>query len=165
MPTKKPQRKTRSQMKFAWHIHHAILVEPLTDTISTRRKVIVRCKPKHEVAIRLHLLKFVTGKLPRAVTEAQTTVQKATRSYERCRDLPFKRRNANYYCKKNTLLNSMVKAKGLYHTTIADNMAAIYELHAQECPRCPWDGHHIFGKGWKDVVTKTSSSPRRKAKT
>lgn len=42
-----------SDKVWYWHIHHAVLLEPLTDTAEARRKVIRASKDAHERATRL----------------------------------------------------------------------------------------------------------------
>ena len=48
-----------------WHIHHDILLEPLTEPIENRIQFIKVNKPKNEVETRLRLMKPVRGKLPK----------------------------------------------------------------------------------------------------
>ena len=43
--------------KFYWHIHHDQLLEPLTEPLKNRIKFIKKNKPKHEIKLRLKLLK------------------------------------------------------------------------------------------------------------
>ena len=60
----------RRKLQFVWHCHHDVLLEPLTQSITERRKYIKNTKPKNEVELRLKLFKPVKGKLPKEVIEA-----------------------------------------------------------------------------------------------
>ena len=68
--------------KFAWHVHHDILVEPLTEPIKVRREFIRSSKPPHEVATRLRLLKAVKGRLPAKLVEAGKAYVEALTAYD-----------------------------------------------------------------------------------
>jgi len=68
--------------QFAWHIHHMVLVEPMTEPIENRIAFIRTNKPKHEVATRLRLLKPVQGVLPVAVVEARKAYVEARKAYD-----------------------------------------------------------------------------------
>lgn len=62
---------------FCWHIHHAILLEPLTKPIEKRIEYIKAEKPAGEIDLRLRLLKPVVGQLPAAVVEAWAACDQA----------------------------------------------------------------------------------------
>ena len=55
---------------FAWHVHHNVLIELLTEPIENRIKYIKKFKPKNEIELRLKLLKVVKGELPKEFVEA-----------------------------------------------------------------------------------------------
>ena len=57
-------------MKPFWHIHHEVLLE-WSDDIQERIDFIQAEKPKHEVEIRLRLLKPVQGALPPKLVKAR----------------------------------------------------------------------------------------------
>ena len=59
------------KLKWYFHIHHDILVEPLTEPIKNRIKFIKENKPKDEIKLRLKLMKPVKGKLPKKFIEAR----------------------------------------------------------------------------------------------
>lgn len=63
-------KKEIKKLKFYWHIHHDVLVEPLTEPIKNRIEFIKENKPKDEVELRLKLMKPVKGKLPKELVEA-----------------------------------------------------------------------------------------------
>src|SRR3990167_1564814 len=100
--------------KFAWHIHHDILVEPLTESIEARREFIRSSKPPHEVATRLRLLKVVKGRLPAKLVEAGKAYDEAWAAYN--------------------------EARKVHVEALKAEMPAILKLHAKECPNCPWNG-------------------------
>ena len=56
--------------KCAWHVHHELLWEVLTEPIENRAAYIRAYKPKHEQATRLRLLKPITGPMPDKITKA-----------------------------------------------------------------------------------------------
>ena len=62
-------RKAHKAPRWAWHIHHNTLVEPVLEeydgSLAERRRYIKNEKPQHERALRLRLLKYVKGQLPR----------------------------------------------------------------------------------------------------
>ena len=108
---------------FAWHVHHEVLVEPLTEPIENRIAYIKAYKPRHEQATRLRLLRIVKGELPAAYA-ARDKAYAARDKADAARDKAYAARD---------------KAD-------ADNLPAILALHAVECePDCPWDGRSIFG--------------------
>ena len=55
---------------FFWHIHHNVLLEPLTEPLKNRIAFIKIVKPKDEIELRLKLLKKIKGKLPKEIIEA-----------------------------------------------------------------------------------------------
>ena len=121
-----------TKTQFAWHCHHEVLVEPLTEPFSVRVKYIKENKPEHEQEIRLRLFKKVKGKLPSAVVKAWVAYDKAWVAYDKA-SAAYDKAGAAY-----------VKARAAFVKALADNMPAILELHAKECPNCPWDGKTIF---------------------
>jgi len=117
--------------QFAWHIHHDILLEPLTSPIEERIAFIKRRKPAHEQGLRLRLLKLVEGTLPDAFEKAGEAFRKAGEASEKAWEASEKARGA------------YDKARGAYDKA---GKACILALHAIECPNCPWDGNTIFPK-------------------
>src|SRR3990167_2808764 len=71
------------KIRFALHVHHNRLMEPLTEPISVRRKYIMENKPKEEVPLRLKLLKEVKGKLPREFLRTWEACDKAREDYDK----------------------------------------------------------------------------------
>ena len=98
-----------------WHIHHDILLEPLTEPIENRIQFIKVNKPKNEVETRLRLMKPVRGKLPK--------LDKACAEWGKARA-------------------ELDKACAEWDKARAD--PKVLALHAKECPDCPWDGRTIF---------------------
>ena len=66
-------------MKYYWHIHHEVLLEP-SDDIGERIEYIKNNKPVEEIPIRLHLLKEVKGRLPEDYDEAWKAYDEAYRA-------------------------------------------------------------------------------------
>src|SRR3989337_2295793 len=72
-------------MKPFWHIHHEVLLE-WSDDIQERIDFIQAEKPKHEVEIRLRLLKPVQGALPPKLVKAGDARDKAYDANAKARD-------------------------------------------------------------------------------
>src|SRR3990170_2423495 len=94
-----------------WHIHHKDFLLEWIDFIQAE-------KPKHEVEIRLRLLKPVQGALPPKLVKAG--------------DARGKAEDAN------------AKDWDAYGKAYDKYLPQIEALHALECPDCPWDGFTIF---------------------
>ena len=104
--------------EFFWHIHHTILVEPLTEPLENRVEYIKAEKPKWEVETRLRLMQPVKGRLPETYVKAWEAYVKAWEAYNKAREAYDKAREA---C-----------------------MPEIEALHSAECLNCPWNGETIF---------------------
>ena len=73
------------KLKWYFHIHHDILVEPLTEPIKNRIKFIKENKPKDEIKLRLKLMKPVKGKLPKEFIEAEQKYFEARQKFDEAR--------------------------------------------------------------------------------
>src|SRR3990167_4039147 len=132
-------------MKPFWHIHHEVLLE-WSDDIQERIDFIQAEKPKHEVEIRLRLLKPVQGALPPKLVKAGDARDKAYDANAKARDAYDKARDA--YVKagdaRDKAKAAFVKAKAAYNKAYDECLPQIEALHALECPDCPWNGTTIF---------------------
>src|SRR4030065_437722 len=132
-------------MKPFWHIHHEVLLE-WSDDIQERIDFIQAEKPKHEVEIRLRLLKPVQGALPPKLVKAGDARDKAYDANAKARDAYDKARDA--YVKAGDARvkakAAFVKAKAAYNKAYDECLPQIEALHALECPDCPWNGTTIF---------------------
>ena len=126
------KRRRTTTPKFAWHVHHNVLIEPLTEPLSTRRAYIKEHKPKSEQALRLRLLKTVRGKLPVAYVEAWKAYDKAWKAYDEARKA------------YDEVWRVYDEARKAYDEARMAYQKEIKALHAKECPKCPWDGKTIF---------------------
>ena len=72
----------KKEPQFYWHIHHDILLEPLTEPIENRIKFIKENKPKDEIKLRLKLLKPVKGKLPLERDEVRQKYDEVRQKYK-----------------------------------------------------------------------------------
>src|SRR3989304_1531707 len=99
-----------------WHIHHKDFLLEWSDDIQERIDFIQAEKPKHEVEIRLRLLKPVQGALPPKLVKA---------AYDKDWD-------------------AFSKDWDAYRKAYDKYLPQIEALHALECPDCPWDGFTIF---------------------
>src|SRR3990167_2603822 len=68
-----------------WHIHHKDFLLEWSDDIQERIDFIQAEKPKHEVEIRLRLLKPVQGALPPKLVKAGAARDKAGDAYVKAR--------------------------------------------------------------------------------
>ena len=121
-----------TSVRFAWHVHHGILVEPLLGPISVRRRHINEHKPKQEIAPRQRLLKSVKGPLPTLVAKAGKAYDAAGKAY------------AAAWKAHDKALKAYDKALKAYAAALKACQPELLALHAQECPDCPWDGKTIF---------------------
>ena len=133
-------------IKFAWHVHHGILVEPLTEPLSVRRQYIHENKPANEIQLRLRLLRRVRGRLPDKFVEAGKAYVEAEKASDEAEKASDEDRKA--YVEARKAWDAACKARDAawkaYQQTVQDNAAAITALHTTECPDCPWDGTTIF---------------------
>jgi len=135
-------------IKFAWHVHHGILVEPLTEPLGKRVGYIKKHKSQNEIATRLRLLKPVKGKLPTAVVQAWKAFDEARKPFDeagKAFDEAWKAFDeaGKPYREAGKAFDEARKA---YHEAgkAFDEVVKIHEaeilvLHARECPNCPWD--------------------------
>ena len=108
------------KLRFAFHVHHDRLMEPLTEPISVRRKYIKENKPKEEVPLRLKLLKEVKGKLPREVVKAWEAYGKAREAYVKAWE-------------------AYDNARKAYDKAYRKHYKEIQALHKKECVKdCTW---------------------------
>jgi len=155
--------------QFAWHIHHEVLVEPLTEPIENRIAFIRTNKPDDEIETRLRLLKPVQGVLPVAVVEAWKAYDEAWKAYDeawtardeawkaydeawKAYDEAWKARDEAWKARVEAekayveVWNAYVEAGKACDEAWKAYVEEIEALHAIECPNCPWDGHTIFPK-------------------
>ena len=73
-------------LEFAWHLHHDVMVEALTEPIEVRAAFIEKYKPSEEVPLRLRLLKKVQGALPAEVVQAEEARDQAREACAQARE-------------------------------------------------------------------------------
>ena len=134
--------------KWYWHVHHDILVEPLTEPIENRIAFIKANKPKEEVETRLRLLKPIKALLPVDVVKTWEAYDKAREAHVKAWEAYVKAWEA--YVKT---WEAHVKAREAYNKTLNDHKDEIDALHREECPNCPWDGETIFPEEKKENPT------------
>ena len=113
------------KLKWYFHIHHDILVEPLTEPIKNRIKFIKENKPKDEIKLRLKLMKPVKGKLPKEFIEAR---QKYDEERQKLNEMWQK------YDEERQKLNEVWQKYNLQ----------AFALHKKRCHNCPWKNGSIF---------------------
>ena len=79
-------KKDKTTPKFAWHVHHDILVEPLTEDFGVRVEFIKEHKPKEEQELRLRLFKKVKSTLPKALVDAGKAHLEARKAFVEARE-------------------------------------------------------------------------------
>ena len=143
--------------KFYWHIHHDILLEPLTEPLKNRIEYIKNNKSKNEIELRLKLLKPVKGKLPDEVIKAGEVYYKVQETSDKSWEAYYKSWEASDKSWEASVKAWEVYAKawetrdeaGRAYTKILKKYSKeINELHEKECPNCPWDSKQqtIFPK-------------------
>jgi len=120
------------KLKWYFHVHHDILLEPLIRPLKDRIDYIKEYKPKNEIKLRLKLLKPVKGKLPNEVVKTGETYIEAAKVYVQ----------ADKFCDK--AWEDCDKTWKVYKKTLKKYSKEINKLHKQECPNCPWNGKTIF---------------------
>jgi hypothetical protein len=124
---------------WVWHVHHEILVEPLTEPIENRIAYIKSYKPPEEVPTRLRLMKPVRGDISppeywlKAEAKCQEAYAKWEEAYAKWREADAKWQEAHAKCQETY-------AKWL----ASPSWKNVEALHAKECPNCPWNGRSIF---------------------
>lgn len=134
---------------WAWHVHHNVLVEPLTSSMEDRIMYIMREKPECEVPARLRLLKRVQGNLPKVLLEADRRCATIERDFD---NVWWAYAGIEHpSAKENQALDDAQRvcndAGWAYNKVWEDCLSEILALHAKECPDCPWDGETISPKG------------------
>ena len=132
--------------KLAWHVHHKILCEILTEPIEKRLEYFDQVKSLSEtpeqIDTRKRLLKIVEPPLPealRAWTEASRVWDEASRVWEEASPpLP-------------EALRAWTDAPrvGDEALRVFSNSPELVALHEKQCPNCPWDGETIFPEARK----------------
>ena len=125
------------KLKLFWHIHHDVLLEPLTEPLKNRIKYIKENKPKDEIELRLKLMKPVKGELPLEFVEAWQKYKemKWDSTWERYDNGWFQNDKAWESCDKEWLEYMWAKQK--YNKMWQKYLSQIEALHKKECPRCP----------------------------
>jgi len=126
---------------FAWHVHHNVLIEPLTEPIENRIKYIKKFKPKNEIELRLKLLKVVKGELPKEFVETWQKYYEIWEKYVKARQ--------KYYEKWEEYAEIKQKCNEVweeYYEVCKKYESQILALHEKECPNCSWNGKTIFSK-------------------
>lgn len=110
---------------MAWHLHHGVLSEALTEPAKNRIAYILSDKPEHEQALRLRLFRPAPT-LASAWVKYERVKAPALAEYERVRDTAW----AKYERVRAPALAKYERVRAAEHTAC--------------CPGCPWDGNTIF---------------------
>jgi len=149
---------------LVWHIHHDVLVEPLTEPFATRVAYIKAEKPVSEIDTRLRLMKPVWGKLPE-LDKARAELDRASAEWDKAdaeldkADAELDKADAESDKARAELDKARAEldkaraewAKADAESVKADaewdkacRLSSVLALHAEECPNCPWNGETIF---------------------
>ena len=134
---------------LAWHCHHEILIEPLTDPAENRIRFILSSKGEHEQALRLHLFRPFRGPIPAKLNKAHADRQKADADWQKAdadrQKADADRQKADADWQKADA--DWKKADADWKKADADWKKADADLfHEKQCKNCPWDGKTIFPK-------------------
>ena len=117
---------------FAFHRHHSVLMEYVTD-YDRRVEIIKKNKPPEEQALRLRLFRLIPeDRLPIKLVKAWDAYSKAWDAYRKAWDAY---RKASDACNKRE--NAYNIARGVH-------APEINKLHEELCPDCPFNGKTIF---------------------
>ena len=138
---------TTTERKLAWHVHHNILFEELTQPIKNRISYIIENKLAPEVETRLSLLKLVRFPLPQRCNETYQKFKEASQKWNEAYqkwDEAYQKWDEAY--QKWDVVNK--KRKEAYQKYDE----AMEEYHSTECRDCPWDGKTIFPMRMREVI-------------
>jgi len=125
---------------FAWHCHHDILYEWVTD-YAEREKYIRKHKLAAERELRLRLFRMIPlGKVP-------VSLDKARAAYDQARDAYYKAWVASNKQVSDTYYKAGAaswQARAAIERAGAASGEDMLALHKELCPSCPWDGKTIF---------------------
>ena len=120
------------QSGFAWHCHHDVLIEWVTD-FQKRVDFIKEQKPIKERTLRLKLFRMIPEhRLPKGLIKAREVYDKAREAYDKAREACDKAWEAYF------------KAWEAYDKALETSKAEISKLHDELCPNCTWNGKTIF---------------------
>ena len=126
---------------LAWHVHHEVFYEKLTEPLQNRIDYVKRDKNQSEVPTRLKLMRPVLEQA--ALKKADSAYTDSSKAYEAALAKLKKARPGADYDKA-----SVEAEKALEGLRKAGK--PVYALHRQECePDCPWDGVTILPAGGK----------------
>ena len=140
---------------FAWHVHHNVLIEPLTKPIENRIKYIKKFKPKNEIELRLKLLKVVKGKLPKEFVEAWQKYYETWQEYVEVWQKydKAKQKYDEIWQEYDEAMQKYDEAWQKCYEALQECVevykkyeSQILALHRKECPNCSWNGKTIFNK-------------------
>ena len=131
-----------------WHVHHGNgwLFEPLYEPAENRRQFIRENKPLVEVETRLRLFRPVLGDLnpPEYCRKARAKWQEADAKWQEA-DAKMQEAYAKWQEADAKWQEADAKWREAYAKWKASpDWKRVEELHAKECPNCPWDGETIF---------------------
>ncbi|MBU2177440.1 MAG: hypothetical protein KJ556_20300 [Gammaproteobacteria bacterium] len=132
-------------MKIGLHVHHGILLEPLTEPIESRVEYIKQNKTAEEIELRLRLLRELTeeevNQLPKEFISAWQKYNQALEKYNQAGqkyDQAWKKYGQAW--KKYDLAREKYKPE-------------LEAWHKKVCvPDCPWNGKTIFPDEWLDSL-------------
>ena len=132
---------------MAWHCHHEVLSEALTEPAENRIAYILSDKPEQEQALRLRLFRPAPT-LATALAEYERVVATAWAEYERVKVTAlaeYKRVKVTAWAEyERVKVTAWAEYKRVKAPAWAEYKRVEAPEHAKCCPDCPWDGHTIF---------------------
>jgi len=142
---------TERNSGFAFHCHHDILVEYVTD-YAARVQYIKESKPRDEQDLRLRLFKLIPDtRLPEVQAEwykARAEWEKSLGEWEKAGAewekslVEWNKAQAEWY----KAFSTWNKAQAEWYKASAESEKALQELHEELCPDCPFNGNTIFSQ-------------------
>ena len=125
-------------IRYYWHIHHDQLWDRASEPIENRIAYIEALKPPHEIALRLRLLREITGpaieRLQIALQAYEAVEGPAWQAYQDVQGPAWQAYEA-------------VQGPAWQAYKAVEKMIDFERLHREQCPDCPWDGKSIFKNG------------------
>ena len=121
---------------MAWHCHHEVLSEALTEPAENRIAYILSDKPEQEQALRLRLFRPAPT-LVTAWAEYERVKVTALAEYERVKVTAW----AEY---ERVKVTAWAEYKRVKAPAWAEYKRVEAPEHAKCCPDCPWDVYTIF---------------------
>jgi hypothetical protein len=155
--------------EWYWHVHHDQLVEQLTEPLQNRLEYIKANKPEDEIETRLRLLKPALGVAPAweqykkvkasALEQYKKVEASAWEQYKKVKASAWEQYEKveasaweQYEKVEASALEQYKKVEApaleqyekVEASALEQYKKVVNQLHAEQCPNCPWNGSTIF---------------------